>query len=165
MHEIIPRKKAIINLKSCREIKAFDKHDKGIPNAVLKTKLSSMIDHTFQGRIQDFQIEGAKDFVHAAHIPSAKREVPYGRIPGTASKGHESSRCLYALTYYLSLILKQFGPYFEVLWYRIRFPPPPFFRRSKFIGGARLLLPAWIRHWVAYFGSKVLLCRWRIFKQ
>ena len=35
-----------------------------------------------QGWIQDFQIEGGvNDYVHTAHIASAKLKVPYGRGP------------------------------------------------------------------------------------
>ena len=30
-----------------------------------------------QERIQDFLIEGTKDYVHATHIPRAKLKVPY----------------------------------------------------------------------------------------
>ena len=52
----------------------------------------------FQGRIQDFQIEGAKKIMHPAHIPSTKRKVPYA--PG-------SPGVLDSLSCYLSLILKQ----------------------------------------------------------
>ena len=37
----------------------------------------------WQGPIQDFlNGGGAKDYEHAAHIPSTKREVPYFRDPG-----------------------------------------------------------------------------------
>ena len=44
---------------------------------------------------------GAKDFVHPAHIPSAKREVHYcrGQAPGSSVE-------LDSLSCYLSLILK-----------------------------------------------------------
>ena len=73
-----------------------------------------MIDHTFQGRIQDFQIEGRKRFCARMQRTSGARSV---KSLGQALliKGPESSRGLDALTCYLSLILKHFGPYFEVL--------------------------------------------------
>ena len=80
-----------------------------------------------QGRIPDFEIEGAQKMMcmHAAHIPSAKGEVPYGRGPGPGRL-----RNLDALSCYLSL------------FFFLHSDTKPDFKehiRSKFRGGARLL--------------------------
>ena len=48
--------------------------------------------HVQQGRIQGFHWGGgggAKDYVRAARISSAKREVPYGRGPGPRLRTQE----------------------------------------------------------------------------
>ena len=60
----------------------------------------------YQGRKQGFQMRGGAKYVHVAHIPTAKRQVLYGRGPaGARLRAPGSSSVLEALSWYLSLIL------------------------------------------------------------
>ena len=84
----------------------------------MQETLGDSVQYMYQGRIQDFQIEGGtKDFVHAVHIPKSLM----AEIPG-------SFRVLDVFLYYLSLILKHSDEKDDIKTFR---------------GGALLLHPRW----------------------
>ena len=98
---------------------------------------------SIQGRIQDFQIEGAQLKIVCKQRTSQSRSTSgsrCGRGPTRAPLKLQGFRC--SLIWYLNLILKEFFFFFF------------FYRKlninkiidQNFRGGARLLSPAWIRH-------------------
>ena len=97
-----------------------------------------------QGRIQDFQVEGAQKILYAPRTSRAPESLKAG-VQGLP-RGPGSSRALDAFSYYLSLIFKNSDTKGNKKQHI----------RSKFRGGARLLRPSsWIRHWhVWHFATK-----------
>ena len=83
-----------------------------------------------QGRIQDFQIEGAKKM--CARIAHPKRSLPLGSRAHLRALEPHAIWALFWIILIQNWILK---------------------RRSKFRGARACCAPAWIRHWSAWYAS------------